>query len=55
MRRTRRAGVDGLFASTSLMKFTYKQFIIGVLIGWFGAMIVTKYWIQIKDFLHSLF
>ncbi len=37
------------------MKFTYKQFIIGVSIGWFGAMFITKYWIQIKDFLHSLF
>lgn len=37
------------------MKFTYKQFIIGVSIGWIFGMIVTKYWIQIKDFLHSLF
>jgi len=37
------------------MKLRYKEIIIGVVIGWIGAMILTKYWIQIKDFLHSLF
>lgn len=37
------------------MKFSYKTLLVGGAIGWVAAMLLTKYWVQIKTFFHSLF